>query len=84
MKVKAIVKKEKQPPRRTYQEGTFAVQLATILKIKGITQRKLAMELGVSPQCVSKWLHVKAHPNFTSLCHIADFLGVTVDYLLGR
>ena len=85
VKVKYLVKeKGKQLPRRTYQEGAFSVQLKTILKRKSISQQKLAMELGVSRQCVSKWVNARTNPNFASLCHIADFLGVTTDYLLDR
>lgn len=85
MKVKDSVKeKGKQLPRRPYQEGAFSVQLTTILKRKVISQQELAMELGVSRQCVNNWVNARTNPNFASLCHIADFCGVTTDYLLDR
>ncbi len=48
---------------------------------KGITQETLALELGVSPQAVSKWETDNAAPDIQLLPDIAVYFGVTIDEL---
>ncbi len=57
-------------------------QLAKLRKEKGLTGEKLAEQLGVSPQAVSKWENGKCLPESTLLPQIAELLGVSVDILL--
>lgn len=47
-----------------------------------MTQIKLAEVLSYSDKAVSKWERAEALPDVTVLKSIADFFGVTVDYLL--
>ena len=49
---------------------------------KGITQDTMAKALGVSPQSVSKWEQNTTSPDIGMLVPIADFFGVSVDFLL--
>ncbi|MDE7293263.1 MAG: helix-turn-helix domain-containing protein, partial [Oscillospiraceae bacterium] len=49
---------------------------------KGLTQEALAEEMGVSVQAVSKWENGLSCPDIAALPGLAEFLGVTVDYLL--
>lgn len=51
---------------------------------KGITQHKLAEILGVSAQTVTHWEKGDIEPHTADLSHMADYFGVSVDYLLGR
>ena len=48
----------------------------------GITQSKLAQVLNYSDKAVSKWERGESLPDVTVLKRIADYFGVTVDYLL--
>ncbi len=48
-----------------------------------ITQEKFAEYLGVTPQAVSRWENGSAYPDISMLPMIAEFFGVSSDYLLG-
>ena len=50
---------------------------------KGINQVELAKELGVTKQCVSNWENDNILPSIEMLIKIADFFGVSTDFLLG-
>ncbi len=52
-------------------------------KAKGMTQEELAVNLGVSPQAVSKWENNLSCPDISLLPSIAKIFGVSVDELLG-
>ena len=51
---------------------------------KGITQIRLSIESGVSQETISAYESGKAMPSAETLIKIADFLGVSTDFLLGR
>ena len=51
---------------------------------RGLNQVKFAKLLGVTKQCVSNWECDNVLPSIEMLIRIADTLGVTTDYLLGR
>ena len=50
---------------------------------KKISQQKFAEHLGVSRSTVSMWEIGSSQPDNDTLIKIADFFGVTTDYLLG-
>lgn len=50
----------------------------------GITQQQLADQLFVSRQTVSSWETGRNQPNLDTLAKMAEALGVTTDFLLGR
>jgi len=59
----------------------------TILKhrqARGLSQEKLAEQVGVSRQAVSKWEVGDAIPDTDKLIPLARALGITVDELLGN
>jgi transcriptional regulator with XRE-family HTH domain len=47
-----------------------------------VTQKELAGYLGVRPQTVSLYCTGESLPNCEQLLHIADFFGVTADYMM--
>lgn len=51
---------------------------------KGISQQKLGILLSVSQQAVGKWEKGIAEPDNLTLNKLANYFGITVDYLLGR
>ncbi len=61
----------------------FGERLRTLRKNQGITQDALAEYLNISYQAVSKWENGMGFPEISLLPAIANFFGVTSDYLLG-
>ena len=61
---------------------TLGRRIARLRLEKTVTQERLARELSVSPQAVSKWENDINYPDISLLPEIAHFLGVTVDELL--
>lgn len=49
-----------------------------------ISQKQFAIELGLSQQTIASWEVGRTEPSHTFLNKIADYFGVTTDYLLGR
>lgn len=58
--------------------------LTELRKEKEIGQKELAVFLNVSVGTVSNYENDVHSPDLATLCKIADFFGVTTDYLLGR
>ena len=52
--------------------------------VQGLNQVEFAKILCVTKQCVSNWENDNVVPSIDMLCKIADFFGVSTDYLLGR
>ena len=51
---------------------------------RNLNQVEFAKILCVTKQCVSNWENDNVVPSIDMLCKIADFFGVSTDYLLGR
>ena len=62
----------------------FAKQLKKLRMKKGLKQKELADYLHVSVSTVGMWEQGRNEPDVKRLEELADFFGVTVDYLLGR
>lgn len=60
----------------------FASTLKRLREERCITQEKLAKYLGVTRSTVAGYETKGKQPNFECLLHMADYFGVTVDYLL--
>lgn len=61
---------------------TLGRRIARLRLAKTATQERLAKELNVSPQAVSKWENDINYPDISLLPDLARFLGVSVDELL--
>lgn len=62
----------------------FSARLKIIRKQHGLTQAELAEKIGLSQQAVGKWETGSSCPDQKTLQFLADFFGVSTDYLLGR
>jgi transcriptional regulator with XRE-family HTH domain len=60
----------------------ISANISTLRTECGITQSKLAQVLNYSDKAVSKWERGESIPDVGVLKQIADYFGVTVDYLL--
>ena len=60
----------------------LAEKLYKLRKDRGLSQEKLAEQLNVSRQAISKWESGVAVPELEKLIVISNYFGVSVDYLL--
>ena len=63
------------------KQATLAQNIVSLRKQKSVTQEQLAAALNVSPQAISKWETEVCLPDTQMLPRIADFFGVSIDYL---
>ena len=66
----------------TNSQETLGRRIARLRLTKAATQERLARELSVSPQAVSKWENDINYPDISLLPQLAQFLGVSIDELL--
>ena len=64
-------------------EISFGERLKELRTEKGIGQVALAKELGVGKSVISLWELNQCDPTLTNLKRIAEYFGVTLDYLAG-
>ena len=64
-------------------EETLGKRIVANRKRLGITQDRLAEQLGVTAQAVSKWENDQSCPDITMLPKLAEIFGISVDALLG-
>lgn len=62
----------------------FADNLKELRLEKGLGQEVLAKNLQVSKGIISLWENGLREPNMSSLIVIADYFGVSIDFLVGR
>lgn len=60
------------------------MRLKEIRKARGISQVKMAMDLNVSQNTVSRYETGEREADYAMLIRIADYFGVSIDYLLCR
>ena len=60
------------------------MRLKEIRKARGISQIKLAMDLNMAQNTISRYETGVREPSIAELVKIADYFHVSVDYLLGR
>lgn len=58
--------------------------LKYLVSASGMTQKDIATAIGLSQQRFNFYVTGKREPDTDTLCTLADYFGVTVDYLLGR
>lgn len=60
---------------------TISQRIFLLLKEKNLKQKDLAIQTGISPSAVSDWKKKGTNPAAESLSVIADFLGVSIEFL---
>lgn len=63
---------------------SFSKRLISLRQSHGITQRQLAVEVGVSEIAIQNYENSRRKPAFDILVALADFFDVSLDYLVGR
>ena len=59
-------------------------RMKELRKEKKISQIKLAMDLNMNQNTVSRYENMEREADYKTLIMIADYFNVTLDYLLGR
>lgn len=62
----------------------FSEQLRKVLADKHISQYKFLKDTKLSRGNLNSWFNKKSTPNLDSVMITADYLGVSIDYLVGR
>lgn len=65
-------------------KNDFCNIMKILRRKRALTQEQIAEALGVSCQAISKWETGISYPDISLLPIIADYFGVSVDYLLGH
>ncbi len=60
------------------------MRLKQLRKEKGVSQIRLAMDLNLSQNTISRYETGVREADYETLIKLADYFGVSVDYLLGR
>lgn len=60
------------------------MRLKELRKSKGISQLKLAMDLGMNQNSISRYENLERQADYATLIKFADYFNVSIDYLLGR
>ncbi len=63
---------------------SFSLRIKELREERGLSQAKLAKELGVGTGSVGMWESTQEIPPVKKLLVIADYFGVSLDYLVGR
>ena len=64
--------------------SVFSERLVQLRKSREMSQIALAKEIGVSSRIYQEYEYGKSEPKMSNLVSIADFFGVSIDYLAGR
>lgn len=59
-------------------------RLKELRKKRGVSQLKLALDLNMNQNTVSRYETGEREADYAILIQLADYFDVTVDYLLGR
>ena len=62
---------------------TFGERLKALRQEKGLGQVALSKQLDVGKSIISLWEQNKCEPTLSKLIAIAEFFGVSIDYLAG-
>ena len=63
--------------------SAFSKRLKDLRNKRKLSQNDIADILNVKSNTISQYENGRREPDFSSLCRIADYFGVTTDYLLG-
>ena len=74
------LKKQKEEEKK----NLFSGRLKELRLQHGFSQEELAEKIGIKQNSYSDWEHGKSKPNYEKLEKIADFFGVSLDWLFGR
>lgn len=67
-----------------FSKKNFATRLKELRKSHKVTALELSKTLDISKAAISQFENEANYPHCNTLCALADYFDVTVDYLIGR
>ena len=64
--------------------GGEHLRLKELRKRRGISQLRLALELGMNQNSISRYENGEREADYRTLIRLADYFNVSIDYLLER
>ena len=77
-KVKRIFQKNRKKEKR------MEFRLKELRKRRRVSQLKLALDLNMNQNTISRYENMERQADYETLCRFADYFDVSLDYLLGR
>ena len=78
------ISKESYLKLKEEKKNLFSARLKELRLQHGFSQEELAEKIGIKRNSYSDWENGKCKPNYEKLEKIADFFGVSLDWLFGR
>ena len=70
--------------KNNFKEGNMTFRLKELRKKRKISQLKLALDLNMNQNAISRYENLEREADYETLIRFADYFGVSLDYLLGR
>ena len=70
--------------KRDRIQNVFTERLQREILMTGKKQSEVAKAIGITRSVIHDYMTFKNTPNVFTICELADYFGVSVDYLLGR
>lgn len=67
-----------------FSKELFAQRLRDLRTQSNVSVANLCEAVGITKSAVSRFEHGKDNPNYNTLCALADYFNVSLDYLVGR
>ena len=67
-----------------FSKELFAQRLLALRTSSNVTVANLCEAVGITKSAVSRFEHGRDNPNCNTLCALADYFNVSLDYLVGR
>ena len=67
-----------------FNKKIFATRLRELRTKHAVTAITLSKELGISKAAISQFENEANYPHCNTLCALADYFDVSLDYLVGR
>ena len=67
-----------------FSKEIFSHRIKQLRMAKKVSSQTLADAIGISRPAISRFEHALDFPHVITLCALADFFDVSLDYLVGR
>lgn len=64
--------------------NTFSERFRYLRAVNHVTRKQVAETLGTSISCLDRYTMKERNPSEENLAKLADYFGVSIDYLIGR
>ena len=69
--------------KNEFSLDAFRENLKSMIEAKGIYAKDIAIECGMTPTSLSRYINGLRDPTIENLWHLATYFGTTIDFLIG-